>query len=509
MKKLADVLRFFTSRARLPRGDDGGGKTQVDSRKEGFEALDFTLEDMGFTDLTAMFDKRKRVLYNRGRDDYFELVINTLLKKKKHNFILVGSSGVGKEAIIEGLAERIAKEKVPEGLQGKVVWKLNIDKFITGNYIEEDITIRMMLLHNILAAQGNVILYLYPMYVIPTYKVAADFKEAIEGTNTLVVGTLTQQDYQENMELFDGDDSTDSVDIISVIEPKTEEVYEMLKFKLRAYTRFHGVKMSQKAFDKCLSEVYRLTVGNLNLDSLIDYIDSALAIAKLGGKTELDYQSIFAVQKFQVREFFELSFDEKMKLAKHEAAHAAVGFALGHNPRTISIIPGDSYLGVNLFDEKYKIMTKSEYIDIIAVYVASIASTDIQNGEENNEAPGDLRLATTKAKNMILFYGMNRSKDSSLGKYQSFVLDGQFLEATMTDAQKAETSQLINGIIHDAIVKARKILNDDEVKEAQTRIAEALCQNASLTEEEARGLYEGTITVADLENANIAGLFEK
>ena len=466
------------------------------------ESRNLTLEDMGIYDLKEKYYKT-RVMQNRGREDYFELVIGSFLKKVKHNMVLVGNPGVGKEAIVEGVAERIAKRKVPEELLGKEVWKLDIDKFITGDYTEAEIPVRLKVLHNILESKGNVILYLYPLYVLPEYRIVNDIASAIAGTGTLVIGTLSQTDYTENSELFEDNFATETVDVINILEPNMDELFNILKFKVRDYSRYHKVKISKLAFEKCVSEVYRLSVGDLDMDMLLDYIDSAANIAKLNGKYELDYQSILEVQKFQVREVNMLSEEEKMKLAMHEAAHAVVGLCVGQPPKTISIIPGSSYLGINLFEEKFKSRTRSDYVDLVAVYMASIASNQILEGEDNNESGGDLKTATVKAKNMILNFAMKREGES-LGKYLSYVNGENFDEENFTEAQRSELTRLVDEILKEAVIKAKRLLK--EKSKEQLVIAKALCQNASLTEQEAKNLFDGTITIEDLPNANLQNI---
>lgn len=474
------------------------------SKEEGGnrEEISLTLEDIGISNLKEKYYKTK-AMHNRGREDYFELVISSFLKKVKHNIILVGNPGVGKEAIIEGVAERIAKRKVPEELKGKEVWKLDIDKFITGEYTESGIPTRLKVLHNILKNKGNVILYLYPLYVLPEYRIVNDLANAIAGTGTLVIGTLTQAEYTENSELFEDCFATETVDVINILEPQMDELFNILKFKIRDYSRYHKVKISKQAFDKCVSEVYRLSVGELDLDMLLDYVDSAANIAKLNGKEELDYQSILEVQKFQVREVSMLSEEEKMKLAMHEAAHAVVGFCVGQPPKTISIIPGSDYLGINLFEEKFKSRTRSDYVNLVAVYMASLASNQILEGEDNNEGGGDLKTATLKAKNMVLNFAM-RKEGGSLGKYLSYVEGNSFQEEHFTAAQRHELTGLVDEILKEAVQKAKTLLKDKS--EEQVIIAKALCQNASLTEQEARDLFDGTITLDDLPNANLQNI---
>ena len=142
-----------------------GVATAIKSRFNGEggkeEEVKLSLEDMGIYDMKEPF-KGRRIMQIRGREPYFEMVINTFLKKKKHNVVLIGSPGVGKEAIIEGIAERIVKGKVPEELKDKEVWKLDVDKFITGDYTDAGIPVRLKALQSLLKAKGNVILYLYP-----------------------------------------------------------------------------------------------------------------------------------------------------------------------------------------------------------------------------------------------------------------------------------------------------------------------------------------------------------
>lgn len=483
-----------------------GVATAIKSRFNGEggkeEEVKLSLEDMGIYDMKEPF-KGRRIMQIRGREPYFEMVINSFLKKKKHNVVLIGSPGVGKEAIVEGIAERIVKGKVPEELKDKEVWKLDVDKFITGDYTDAGIPVRLKALQSLLKAKGNVILYLYPLYVLPEYKIVNDIAVALEGTGVRVIGTMSQGDFTENSDLFQDTYATETVDVLSVVAPKLDELYEILKFKVTEYARYHGVTISRNAFEKCVSEVYRLASADMDLDELLDYIDSSATIAKLRGKKELDYQSILEVQRFQVVDLLELSQPERMKLAMHEAAHAVVGVWVEQPPKTVSIIPGPSYLGINIFEEKFKSMNRSVYVDMIAVYLASIASNMNLKGEENNEGGGDLKLATVKAKNMILNFGMSR-KENHLGLYQSYVTGDTFDEEHFSELQKEELAAMVDEILKEGLQKAKTLLKDDEVHAAQLRVAEALCRNASLTEKEVIGLCKGTLSLEDIPDANLS-----
>lgn len=501
LKKLSSGIAVaIKSRFNFEGGEQAEGKQH--KSKEQLVAFDSGL--MGLTDLTAQVNRKRRVLINRGREDYYQFVFNNFAKKKKHNLILVGSPGVGKEAIIEGVAERIVKGKAPSEYKDWKVWKLDLDIFITGDYTQGDIPARMNFLHQILANSGKVILYLYPMYVIPEYKIAGDLAEAIKGTNTRVIGTLSSEDYEANKEMFEANEAADSINILEVEEPLIEEVYDQIKFKIKEYAEFHGVNASPKACKKCISEVYRISVGHLDLDAVLDYIDTALAFAKNAGKKELDLQSILTVQKFQLRVLYDLKPEDRRKYAIHEGSHAVVGCSTGIVPKSVAIIPGDGRFGVNVFLEKMATMTKEQIVENIAVFIAPVAYYQMTSGEENNEYGGDLKTATARAKEMILAYAISR-ENTTLGKYEAF--DANY-PTNLTQSQELDLHIRVNQILEEAVAKAKEILSREDMKEAQIRIADALCKCTTLTSEEVEGLYKGTLTLDELEDAHLEEIFK-
>ena len=501
LKELSSGIAVaIKSRFNFEGGEQAEGKQH--ESKEQLVAFDSGL--MGLTDLTAQVNRKRRVLINRGREDYYQFVFNNFAKKKKHNLIIVGNPGVGKEAIIEGVAERIAKGKAPSGYEDWKVWKLDLDIFITGDYTQGDIPVRMDFLHQILAKSGKVILYLYPMYVIPTYKIAGDLAEAIKGTNTRVIGTLSTEDYEANRDMLEANEATESIDILEMAEPLIEEVYDQIKFKIKEYTKFHGVNASKKACQKCALEVYRISVGHIDLDAVLDYIDTALTFAKNAGKKELDLHSILTVQKCQVKLLGNLTPEERRKISMHEGSHAVVGCSIGLVPKAVAVIPGNGCLGANLFRERMITMTREELIENLAVFMAPVAYYEMTTGEENNEYGGDLKTATTRAREMILAYAISR-ENTALGKYEAFDPD------TLTDLSNSQEMDLhirVNKLLGEAVAKAKEILGREDMKEAQIRIADALCKCVILSSEEVEGLFKGTLTLDELEDAHLEEFFK-
>ena len=142
-------------------------------------------------------------------------------------------------------------------------------------------------------------------------------------------------------------------------------------------------------------------------------------------------------------------------------------------------------------------------MELIEIYLAPIASAELRGEVQNTASGGDYSLATNRARNMVLYSCMRR-KDDSLGRYQCFAEGEALLISTMTEMQKTDLSKKVDEILKDGVELAKQILSEEKGKMARQRIAEALFQNASLTAQEAKDLFEGKISVADLENANIS-----
>ena len=97
-----------------------------------------------------------------------------------------------------------------------------------------------------------------------------------------------------------------------------------------------------------------------------------------------------------------------------------------------------------------------------------------------------------------------KREGESLGKYLSYVNGENFDEENFTEAQRSELTRLVDEILKEAVIKAKRLLK--EKSKEQLVIAKALCQNASLTEQEAKNLFDGTITIEDLPNANLQNI---
>src|SRR6516162_9225668 len=143
-----------------------------------------------------------------GRDEEIRRVIQVLSRRTKNNPVLIGDPGVGKTAIVEGLAQRIVAGDVPEGLKGKRVWALDIGAMLAGSKYRGEFEERLKaVLNEIKAAEGELILFIDELHTI----VGAGAAEgAVDAANMLkpmlargelrVVGATTLDEYRKHIE---------------------------------------------------------------------------------------------------------------------------------------------------------------------------------------------------------------------------------------------------------------------------------------------------------------------
>jgi ATP-dependent Clp protease ATP-binding subunit ClpC len=237
-----------------------------------------TLDQLG-TDLTALAraDKLDPII---GRHKELERIIQILSRRTKNNPALIGEAGVGKTAIVEGLAQRIVAGDVPEVLQGKRIIALDIGALVAGTKYRGEFEERLKKVIEEGKAAGNCILFIDEMQTI----VGAGAAEgAVDASNLLkpslsrgeiqCIGATTLDDYRKYVEKDPALERR--FQPILVAEPSMEETLEILRGIKHRYEEFHQLDISDEALQTAATLATRYIADRFLPDKAIDLVDEA------------------------------------------------------------------------------------------------------------------------------------------------------------------------------------------------------------------------------------------
>ncbi len=221
-----------------------------------------------------------------GREKEIERVVQILSRRTKNNPVLIGDPGVGKTAIVEGLAQRINDTRVPEILLGKRVVALDLSSMIAGTKYRGEFEDRLTKIVNEIKSAGDVIIFIDELHTI----VGAGAAEgAIDAANILkpslargefqCVGATTLDEYRKHIEKDAALERR--FQPIMVDEPSLEESVEILKGLRDRYEAHHGVKIKDEAIEAAVKLSSRYITDRYLPDKAIDLIDEASSRVRL------------------------------------------------------------------------------------------------------------------------------------------------------------------------------------------------------------------------------------
>lgn len=218
-----------------------------------------------------------------GREKEVFRLAQTLTRKKKNNAIMVGEPGVGKTAIVEGLAVAIVRNEVPEVLKKKVVYSLDMGKLLAGTRYRGDFEERMQHVLEALEERDDAILFIDEIHMIMgagaggqgSMDVANLLKPSLEKGKLRCIGSTTYEEFREN---FEKDRALlRRFTKIDVEEMSVEETKTMLRRVAPVYATYHKLAIGEEAIDLAIDLSMKYMLDKKLPDKAIDIIDAAMA----------------------------------------------------------------------------------------------------------------------------------------------------------------------------------------------------------------------------------------
>ena len=278
-----DKIRAETSRL-LSQGSQQSGR----GRRSKSSSRTPTLDKLGI-DLTQAA-RAQQLDTTVGREQEIQRVTQILSRRTKNNPVLVGEPGVGKTAIVEGLAQRIASNDVPSTLQGKRLVTLDMGALVAGTKYRGEFEERLKKVVEEIKTSGNCVLFIDEVH---TMVGAGSAEGAVDAANILkpslargelqTIGATTLDDYRKYVERDPALERR--FQPVRVEEPTTEETVDILRGVVEAYEKHHELKISDEALQQAATLASRYIADRFLPDKAIDLIDEAASRVRINYST--------------------------------------------------------------------------------------------------------------------------------------------------------------------------------------------------------------------------------
>ena len=300
------------------------GKGEKEKKKEPYKYLDNFCENLT---QKARDGKMDMIV---GRDKEIYRVTQILNRRTKNNPCLIGEPGVGKTAIAEGIAQRIADGQVPYKLQDKEVYMLDLTGLVAGTQFRGQFESRVKGLLADVKKAGNVILFIDEVHTLVgvgdsegSMNAANILKPALSRGEIQIIGATTFNEYRKNIEKDAALERR--FQAVKVEEPTIEDTIQVLLGIKKYYESYHRVKISDQLVQRAVVLSERYINDRFLPDKAIDLMDEACSCANLESKVMVEYDTAYRAKMKVDEKIAQLEKEdvidyEKIAEAKSEAA---------------------------------------------------------------------------------------------------------------------------------------------------------------------------------------------
>ena len=294
---------LLTVRDEHPLGNEAGGREEEENRQQEENESQSVLDDFGYDITRAAEEGRLDPVV--GREEETERVIQILGRRKKNNPMLVGDPGVGKSAIVEGIALRIASGDIPSVLKGKRIISLDIASVVAGTRYRGDFEKRLKSIIKELSGNKDIILFIDEFHTLVgaggssgSLDAANMLKPALARGDLQCIGATTLDEFTR---IVEKDGALDRRFQKIIVEPADVRHTVSILRKIKAsYEDFHSVTYSDRALEACARLSDRYITGRCLPDKAIDALDEAGSMvhirnARRKGRPEVEEADIAAI----------------------------------------------------------------------------------------------------------------------------------------------------------------------------------------------------------------------
>ena len=267
-----------------------------------------------------------------GREKEVERMIQVLCRKTKNNPVLLGEPGVGKTAIVEGLAKKLANNQVPPALEGKRIISVDLGLIIAGTIYRGEFESRLKQIIDEVKAHPEIVLFIDELHMIMGAGAASGsidaaniLKPALARGEIRCIGATTLAEYKKHIE---ADGALERrFQAVQVAEPTPEQAVHILKGLRESFENFHGIKISDAAIEAAVAMSVRYVQDRFLPDKAIDFVDEAAAMLRVNeGQDAGALQSremegkLEDVRSRKQKAVVDENFTEALALKEHEKA---------------------------------------------------------------------------------------------------------------------------------------------------------------------------------------------